>query len=75
MPNMFYPGDNLCGLELLYKKGVRVDLVYIDPPFATRNEFLVGSDRANSISASGKLAYSDTTVGAAYLDNLRARLR
>ena len=74
MQHLFYAGDNLAGLELLTHRGIRVDLVYIDPPFATNNEFLVDDDRANAISASGRLAYADTTRGAEYLDALRLRL-
>ena len=71
----FHPGDNLEGLRRLARLGVTVDLVYIDPPFATNNDFLIDTDRANSISASGKLAYSDRTRGDAYLGELRLRLR
>ena len=71
----FHPGDNLEGLRRLAQMGITVDLVYIDPPFATNNDFLIDADRANSISASGKLAYSDRTRGDAYLSELRLRLQ
>ena len=74
MRHLFYPGDNLAGLSLLAQRGISVDLVYIDPPFATNNEFLVDTDRANTISASGRLAYADTIRGSDYLDALRLRL-
>ncbi len=74
MRHMFYGGDNLKGLGLLARRDIRADLVYIDPPFATNNGFLVDSDRANSVSASGWLAYSDTIRGTEYLDALRLRL-
>ncbi len=74
MRHLFYAGDNLVGLGSLARRGARVDLVYIDPPFATNNEFLVDSDRANTISASGRLAYADTIRGSEYLDALRLRL-
>ena len=74
MPHLFYPGDNLAGLRLLSQHGVRADLVYIDPPFATNNRFLLDADRANTISASGRLAYADTTRGPDYLDMLKLRL-
>ena len=74
MRHLFYAGDNLTGLELLARRGIRVDLVYIDPPFDTNNQFLVDSDRANSVSASGRLAYSDTTRGSDYLNALKLRL-
>ena len=75
MQNLFHPGDNLDGLRRVAELGIKVDLVYIDPPFATNNDFLIDTDRANSVSRSGRLAYSDTTVGAKYLDELKARLQ
>lgn len=74
MQHLFYPGDNLDGLRLLADMGIVVDLVYIDPPFATNNEFLIDDDRANTISASGRPAYSDRVRGSDYLDALRQRL-
>lgn len=74
MQHLFYAGDNLAGLNLLAQRGISVDLVYIDPPFATNNRFLLDSDRANTISASGRLAYADTTQGPDYLDALKLRL-
>ena len=74
MENLFYAGDNLDGLRLLAEHGIRVDLVYIDPPFATNNEFLIDHGRANTVSASGRPAYSDTVRGNDYLDALRQRL-
>ena len=74
MEHLFYSGDNLEGLGLLAEKGIKVDLVYIDPPYATNNEFLIDVDRANSISASGELAYADTVLGDDYLQQLRLRL-
>ena len=74
MGHLFYGGDNLDGLSLLVGAGIEADLVYIDPPFATNNEFLMDSERANSISASGELAYADTVRGEEYLDQLRLRL-
>ena len=74
MQHLFYPGDNLDGLRLLAEQGIQVDLVYIDPPFATNNEFLIDDHRANTVSASGQPAYSDTVRGNDYLDALRQRL-
>ena len=74
MRHLFYPGDNLSGLHLLAHRDISVDLVYIDPPFATNKEFLLDTDRANTVSASGILAYADTTRGSDYLDALRLRL-
>ena len=74
MEHLFYAGDNLEGLGLLGEMGIKVDLVYIDPPFATNNEFLMDSERANTISASGELAYADTLRGDDYLEQLGLRL-
>lgn len=73
-PHLFHPGDNLAGLHRLAGRGIKVELVYIDPPFATNNDFLIDHGRANSVSASGRPAYSDRIRGAAYLDALRQRL-
>ena len=73
--NLFYAGDNLGGLSLLKQRGTLVDLVYIDPPFATGNDFLISETRSNAISANGQVAYSDRMTGQAYLDILEAQLR
>ncbi len=74
MQHLFYAGDNLVGLRRIADLGIVVDLVYIDPPFATNNDFLIDDDRANAISASGRPAYSDRLRGSAYLDALGQRL-
>ena len=74
MEHLFHAGDNLEGLALLAGQDIEVDLVYIDPPFATNTEFLMDSERANTVSASGELAYSDTLRGGDYLAELRLRL-
>lgn len=71
---MFYAGDNLAGLGLMCELGLRADLVYIDPPFASNNEFLIDKDRASTISGSGKTAYSDVILEEDYLSFLKARL-
>lgn len=75
MENLFYAGDNLDGLGIIADMGIAVDLVYIDPPFATNNDFLIDDGRANTISASGRPAYSDRLRGSDYLDALGERLR
>ena len=75
MEHLFHAGDNLEGLALLARRNIKVDLVYIDPPFATNNEFLMDAERANSISASGELAYSDTWETDDYLEQLWLRLK
>ena len=74
MEHLFYAGDNLRGLELLQERGVRVDLVYIDPPFSTNTEFRMDSERANTVSGSGEVAFVDTLRGNDYLEQLRIRL-
>ena len=74
MEHLFHAGDNLDGLARLAAMGITVDLVYIDPPFGTSNEFLMDADRANTVSASGELAYADTLRGGDYLEQLRLRL-
>ena len=67
-------GQEVHGLRLLAKSKTRVDLIYIDPPYGTSKDFLIDEDRANSISASGELAYSDGVMGTEYLDTLAKRL-
>ena len=75
MQHLFYPGDNLDGLRRIADMGIAVDLVYIDPPFATNTDFLIDDHRANTVSASGRPAYSDRLRGSDYLDALAKRLR
>ncbi|MFH0927052.1 MAG: DNA methyltransferase [Candidatus Micrarchaeota archaeon] len=72
-------GDNLAILKYLSEYGGlkgKVDLVYIDPPFATNNVFRIGVGRANSIShsKSDRIAYDDSLNGMEYLEFLRERL-
>ena len=74
MEHLFHAGDNLEGLSCVKELGIKVDLVYIDPPFATNNEFLMEAERANTISASGELAYADTWEVDDYLESLSHRL-
>lgn len=54
----------------------KIDLVYIDPPFATGGRFIFSSDHVSTISRvnEGKLAYSDELQGEDYLRFLRDRL-
>lgn len=78
-PNKLIMGENLAVLRSLLEDHVlagRVDLVYIDPPFSTNVEYRIGSDRANTVSMAheDEVAYSDTLVGAEYLEFLRERL-
>lgn len=72
-------GDNiyilnkLCNDETI--KG-KVDLIYIDPPFATNNTFTIDEGRASTISNSkgGVVAYKDTLTGIEFIEFLRERL-
>ncbi len=79
MPNLLLREDNLFGLMYLLEErnlAGKVDLVYIDPPFALGTIFTVSSGRASTISRvkGGAVAYSDALQGSEYLDFLRARL-
>jgi adenine-specific DNA-methyltransferase len=77
--NMLIKGDNLRILKTLSEDfGLKnkVDLVYIDPPFATNNSFTMGDERVSTISSSksDKLAYADNLMGEEFLEFLRERL-
>lgn len=76
--NLLIRGENLSALKSLTNKGFRnmVDLVYIDPPFATGNTFRRSDDRSATISSSAKdeIAYIDNKVGAEFIEFLRERL-
>ena len=75
--NKLIQGDNLPILRALLEscRG-KVALVYIDPPFATNGKFRIGRNRVSTISSRrhDRLAYSDTRLGAEYLEFLRERL-
>lgn len=75
--NKLIYGDNLYILKtLLDDFEGKVDLIYIDPPFATNEHFKISEERANTISSSKSdaIAYSDTLIGADFLEFLRERL-
>ena len=75
--NKLIHADNLYALKaLLDDYAGKVDLIYIDPPFATNGHFKISEDRANTISSSNDdaIAYSDTLIGAEFLEFLRERL-
>lgn len=77
MPNLLIQGDNVSAMKgLLPKYRGEVDLVYIDPPFATNGHFRIGEERVGTVSSSNHdaLAYSDTLVGPEFLEFLRERL-
>lgn len=77
MPNLLIQGDNVKAMRgLLPEYRGKVDLVYIDPPFATNGHFRIGEERVGTVSSSNHdaLAYSDTLVGPEFLEFLRERL-
>jgi len=78
-PNKLIFGENTAVLKnLIEKQGLagKIDLVYIDPPFATNNTFTFSEERTSTISneKNGQVAYTDTLKGAAFLEFLRERL-
>jgi len=77
--NLLIQSDNLIALKQLitnYNLAGKIDLVYIDPPFATNNTFTVSEDRASTISNSltGTIAYKDTLKGGDFIEFIRERL-
>jgi adenine-specific DNA-methyltransferase len=65
--NQFYFGDNIEGLLYLLHSGIKekIELIYIDPPFATESSF---------VSKDQEHAYSDNLAGAEFVEFLRERL-
>ena len=77
--NALICGDNLEVLRaLLEDSGLRgkVNLIYIDPPFASRQKFKTSPGRASTVSraGSGETAYEDALTGPRFLEFLRQRL-
>lgn len=76
--NLLIKAENLTALRSLLANGYEnsVDLVYIDPPFATGNVFRAGESRTSTISSSLKdeVAYVDDKAGAEFIEFLRERL-
>ena len=65
--NILIQGDNLDAMHWLIANGYKgkIDLVYIDPPFATGGVFAVDADgRVATISksADSEIAYEDTLL-------------
>ncbi len=79
MKNIIIRGENIKGLKYLLNdsnlKG-KIDLVYIDPPFATNGRFTITDGKASTISNSrhGDIAYSDKLTGKEFIKFLRERL-
>lgn len=65
--NVFYYGDNLDVLLFLLHSGYKekINLIYIDPPFATDSSF---------VNRKQKQAYQDSLIGGEYVEFLRERL-
>ncbi len=77
--NLLIFGDNIAGLNKLlkhYSLRGKVDLVYIDPPFATNSHFTIGKSRVSTMSKSNQdpIAYTDKLLGDDFLKFLRDRL-
>lgn len=77
--NILIKGNNISGLKWLLDNGYKgkIDLVYIDPPFATGGTFSKdASGRVATISKSSDsiLAYSDTLQGKDYINYLKERV-
>jgi adenine-specific DNA-methyltransferase len=77
--NLLIQANNMVALKQLitkYNMAGKVDLIYIDPPFATNNTFTINNGRANSISSSsnGTIAYTDTLKGNDFIEFIRERL-
>ena len=76
--NLLVHGDNLDVLSLLYNSDFegKIDLIYIDPPFATNSTFTISKERTSTISSSknDEIAYKDTLVGEQFFEFLRKRL-
>lgn len=71
--NMLIFGDNLLALKAiyedqqgpnLYKTKNKIKLIYIDPPFATKQDFMKDREKA----------YRDKIIGAQFIEFLRKRL-
>jgi adenine-specific DNA-methyltransferase len=77
--NLLIKGNNVYVLQTLrkaYNLSGKIDLIYIDPPFATNNTFAMGSDRVStmSMSSSDAVAYTDTLKGDEFIEFMRERL-
>ena len=77
--NLLIQANNLVALKQLitqYNLTGKIDLIYIDPPFATNNTFTITDGRASTISNSknGSVAYTDTLKGFKFIEFIRERL-
>lgn len=71
-------GDNFDVLSSLLASGWAgsIDLIYIDPPFNTNQDFTVSNDRVRTVSRGAKahVAYSDQMTPSSYIEFMRERL-
>lgn len=77
--NLLIYSDNIWGMQWLLENGYegKIDLVYIDPPFATGGKFSVdATGRVATISSSnnGVVAYDDSLQGKEFIEFLRQRI-
>lgn len=77
--SLLIEGDNLRAMKTLLTQfdfHGKIDLVYIDPPFATNTVYRHNGERTATISpsTSDDIAYSDKLKGAEFLEFLRERL-
>lgn len=62
-PNMLLCGDNLPFLQMLLEQGKKVDLVYLDPPFATGKDFSTQIKLKNKKLLLKSVVYQDFRQG------------
>ncbi len=79
MENLLIKSDNIKGLNYLLDERRlegKIDLVYIDPPFAISRNFTITDSRASTISnaRNGNIAYADKLLGNEFIEFLRQRL-
>ena len=77
--NLLIQANNFSALKWLIEAknlSSSIDLVYLDPPFATNGFFTITNGRASTISNSkkGNIAYRDKLVGQHFIDFLKIRL-
>ena len=77
--NLLIKSDSIKGLEYLIndlKLSNKIDLIYIDPPFASKNNFIISDSRSSTISRGkiGKSVYSDNIIGDVYLNHIKNNL-
>ncbi|UXZ04588.1 site-specific DNA-methyltransferase [Moraxella nasicaprae] len=77
LPVLFF-GDNFRVLSYLLNNGFKnkIDLIYIDPPYNTEQDFTLSFDRVSTISRSKTdiVAYRDNWTINEYLEFMRERL-